>query len=175
LQVWLAAGLSTLAIAVLNRRPVGAHHDIGLTVIGALLASVAFALFDVLVMAWSPAWGAGRFLPLVTGLTALFSVMLVPLFEAPLRQVPRLLWPLLLGGGAFIALQGILLITALAVFGDATAINIVYSTRGVWSVLLIWLAGGWLGSDEAVLGSAVLRWRLAGAGIMMLAVVALFV
>jgi hypothetical protein len=60
------------------------------------------------------------------------------------------------------------------VFGDATAVNIVYGTRGLWSVLLVWLAGRWLGSDEGSRGATVLGGRLAGAALMTAAVVVVF-
>jgi len=174
-KLWLAAVLSAAAIGILNRGPQGHHHDLTLTVVGSLVAAVAFALFDVLVMAWSPAWGAGRLLPLGMGLAAVYSVAFVPLFGAPLRALPRAVWPLLFSGASFIALQGFLLITTLGVFGDATAVNIVYGTRGVWSVVLVWVFGRQLGATEARQGSKTLGWRLAGAGLMSAAVVAVFV
>jgi drug/metabolite transporter (DMT)-like permease len=173
-QLWWAAILGTLAIGLLNRGPAGRHHDLMLTILGSLLAAVAFALFDVLVMLWSPAWGAGRFLPLMMGLAGLYSLAFIPLFSEPLRKVPRTIGWILLGGAVLVALQGILLITTIAVFGDATSVNIVYGTRGLWSVLLVWLAGRWLGSEEFDRGAGVLGGRLAGALLMTAAVVVVF-
>lgn len=175
LRLWLAAILSTVALGVINRGPTGRHHDLMLTVIGAMVAAAAFALFDVLVMAWSPAWGAGRLLPLSMGLAAVYSLAFVPLFRVPLKAVPRSAWWLLLSGAFFIGVQGLLLITTLALFGDATAVNIVYGTRGVWSVVLVWVLGRQLGAAEAGHGSKVLGWRLAGAGLMSAAVVAVLI
>jgi len=169
--LWGAALLSTLGIGLLQRGPAGRHHDPMVTVLGSLLAAAAFALFDVLVMTWSPAWGAGRFLPLMMGLAGMYSLLFIPLF-GEFRQVGRqVAGRLLLGGALLVTLQGILLIGTIAVVGDATAVNIVYGTRGLWSVLLLWLAGRWLGSDEGNLGAAVLGWRLAGAALMTAAVV----
>jgi drug/metabolite transporter (DMT)-like permease len=175
LQLWLAAVLSAMAIGILNQHPQGRHHDLTLTVLGSVAASVAFALFDVLVMAWSPVWGAGRLLPLSMGLAAVYSLAFIPLFGTPLRHIPRSVWPLLLGGAFFIGLQGLLLITTLGVFGDATAVNVVYGTRGVWSVAVVWLFGRQLGATEVEQGSRTLRRRLVGAGLMSAAVVAVFV
>ena len=174
LKLWLAAFLSAAAVGVLNRGGRGRHHDLTLTVVGSMVAAVAFALFDVLVMDWSRTWGAGRLLPLSMGLAAVYSVAFVPLFRAPLRSVPRPVRPLLFGGAFFIGLQGVLLITTLGVFGDATAVNIVYGTRGVWSVVLVWVFGRHLGALEGAQGSRVLGWRLAGAGLMSTAVVVVF-
>ncbi len=173
-QLWGAAILGTLAIGLLNRGPAGRHHDLMLTILGSLLAAVAFALFDVLVMIWSPAWGAGGFLPLMMGLAGLYSLAFIPLFGESQRKVPRTIGWVLLGGAVLVALQGLLLITTIAVFGDATSVNIVYGTRGLWSVLLVWLAGRWLGSEESDRGASVLGGRLAGALLMTAAVVVVF-
>jgi hypothetical protein len=65
----------------------------------------------------------------------------------------------------------VMLVTAIARFGDATAINIVYSSRGLWSVLAVWLFAGRIGIGERGLGAATLRRRLAGATLMMVAIV----
>jgi drug/metabolite transporter (DMT)-like permease len=89
-QLWLAALLATAGVALLNRS--GAASDKGNvthTLITAGLAAVSFALFDVLVQKWSPLWGMGRFLPATIGLVGLYSFALIPLFEAPLRALPR--------------------------------------------------------------------------------------
>ena len=47
--------------------------------------------------------------------------------------------------------------------GDATAVNIVYSSRCVLSVVLAWATARWLGSREATLPRHILALRLAGA------------
>jgi hypothetical protein len=47
--------------------------------------------------------------------------------------------------------------------GDATAVNIVYSSRCVLSVVLAWATARWLGGREATLPRSVLLLRLGGA------------
>jgi drug/metabolite transporter (DMT)-like permease len=187
-QLWCAAGLSFGAIALLNRAPrsgagsVAAPaptgdafgHDsrrLGQTLLFSLLAAAAYALFDVLVQKWSPAWGAGRFLPIVFTMSAAMSVVFVPFFREPLRAVPQAAWPSLAAGALFMAFQSFAFVSGVAFFGDATAMNIVYSARGVWSVAAVWLIGHWFANTEAQLGGSVLRWRLAGAGLMTSAIV----
>jgi hypothetical protein len=54
--------------------------------------------------------------------------------------------------------------------GSATAVNIVYSVRGLFSVLAVWLVGHWFGSAERHLGGPVLRLRFVGATLMVAAV-----
>jgi drug/metabolite transporter (DMT)-like permease len=186
-QLWGAAGLSFGAIALLNRAPrpgtdpstavAGdeAHHDhrrrLGQTLLFSLLAAGAYALFDVLVQKWSQAWGAGRFLPISFALSAAMSFGFVPFFREPLHAVPRAAWPSLAAGAFSMSLQSFAFVSGVALYGDATAMNVVYSVRGVWSVAAVWLIGHWFENTEAQLGASVLRWRLAGAALMTSAIV----
>ncbi|MFA6546552.1 MAG: DMT family transporter [Limisphaerales bacterium] len=172
LKLWIAAGLSSLAIALLNR-PDGTphHHHVGRTILYAGSSAMMFAIFDVLVQKWSPGWGLGRFLPVMLGFTALFSVVFLPFFHAPLRGIPRAAWPWLLGGCGLIGLQSVVFVSTIARFGGATTANVIYSSRGLWSVMAVWAVGHWFSNREQHLGAAVLRWRLAGAVLMMAAIV----
>lgn len=169
--LWLAAILSSAGIVFLNRSGTGTRHHAGFTIAIGVLAATAYALFDVLVQKWAPVWGAGRFLPALMWIVAVYSLALIPLFDAPLRAVPRPAWRPLLAGGALIAAQGIFLIAALALYGQATAVNVVYSARGLWSVLIVWGLGHWFDNTEHQHGPRVLGWRLLGAVLLMGAVV----
>jgi drug/metabolite transporter (DMT)-like permease len=176
LTLWIAAVLSSMGIGVLNRRGGRSRQaHLGRTILLALLAAAAYALFDILVQKWAPAWGAGRFLPVMMMFVGIYSLALIPFFQAPLRAISRPAWRPLTAGGLFIASQALLLITTVAVFGDATAVNVVYSARGLWSVLAVWWLGHWFGNREGELGSKVLGSRLAGSGLLCAAIVLLFV
>ncbi len=171
-QLWLSAVLSFAAIGLLNRQGrQRAHAGMAQTIFLALGAAACYALFDVLVQKWSPDWGASRFLPVMFGFCALFSLGFIPLFKEPLRRIESAAWPWLLGGSFVVALQALSLITALAVFGDATAMNVIYSARGLWSVAAVWLVGHWFHNREQHLERRVLGWRLLGAGLMTAAIV----
>jgi len=175
LTLWFAAISASAGIAFLNRRRSGTRHNhIGLTIILAVLAAAAYALFDVLVQKWSPAWGTGRFLPVMMGFVVVYSFALIPFFHGSLKAMPRPAWRSLLSGGFFIAIQGIILITTLAEFGDATAVNVVYSSRGLWNVLAVWCVGHWFENREREGGKDILVSRLVGAGLMMIAILLLF-
>lgn len=166
LKWWIAAGLSTGAIVLLNGGGRVGGRRIGKTVLAASLAAVCYAFFDVLVQKWSPEWGVGRFLPLLFWSLALFSFALIPFFRAPLRQIPREGWNWLLPGSVVLALQAAGMTYAIGRFGDVTAMNVVYSSRGLWSVVAVWLIGHWFRNEEQKLGANVLRSRLAGAVLM---------
>jgi drug/metabolite transporter (DMT)-like permease len=172
LKLWGAALLSVLGIVFLNKKDQGKRpRGLGITLIAGGTGAVCFAIFDVLVQKWGPHWGMGRLLPCVFWMNALFSCGLVFRFSAPLSAIPRPAWGWLTGGSVLLGTQSILFVSTLAVYGQATSANVVYASRGLLSVLLVWMVGHWFSNLEQNLGPAVLRWRLAGALLMMSAIV----
>ncbi|MEQ1850695.1 MAG: EamA family transporter [Chthoniobacteraceae bacterium] len=171
-RLWIAALLCVAGIVLLNRKHGGRRpHDIGITLLAAGFAAVNFAMFDVLVQRWGPSWGVGRLLPIVFMMNALLSLVLIGKFRAPLSALPREAWKWLLGGSVLLGLQSILFVSTLAVWGKAAAANVIYSSRGLLSVLLVWLAGHWFANREQDLGARTLAWRLAGAALVLSAIV----
>jgi drug/metabolite transporter (DMT)-like permease len=169
-RLWTAAALSSLAIALLNRNGGVKHHHVGSTILYAGTSAAMFALLDVLVQKWSPAWGVGRLLPVMMIFLAVFSAVLIPFFQAPLSTIPRPAWRWLVSGCLFIGLQSLIFVMTIAKFRNATSTNIIYSSRGLWSVVAVWAIGHWFANREQHLGAGVLRWRLAGAVLMMAAI-----
>ncbi len=182
-KLWLAAVLSTAGIVVLNRAGGGGARraadsspsPVARTVASAGLAAAAYALFDVLVQKWSPAWGMGRLLPLTVALVGVLSCTLIPLFPTPLRSLSPSARRWLVLGGLLMGFQSLLFVSAIAHFGQATVANIVYSSRGLWSVLAVALLGHWFRNAEQAHGGAVLRGRFVGALLMFAAIALLLV
>ncbi len=173
-RVWMSATLATLAVAFLGiSRDRAGMHRAAFTAGCTLIAAASYACFDVLVQRWSPDWGVGRFPPLVGLFAAAYSLVLIPRFPQPLRSVPIAVWPFLAGGSALIGLQGLLIISTIANWGYAAAANVVYSSRGLWSVLLVLALGHWLAQDEHALGRKLLMFRLAGAVLLSAAILML--
>lgn len=171
LSLWMAAILCTLGVAALNYR--GAHPlgvNVVPTLLGALGAATCYASFDVLVQKWSPGWGLGRLLPLVMSIVGVLSLGLVPLFPSPLRalsgETKRWLW----GGAGLFALASLVFTSGVAHFGQATLANVLYSSRGIWSIGAVALFGSVFGLREGKLGASILRWRAAGAALMFAAI-----
>ncbi|CAN5310233.1 DMT family transporter [soil metagenome] len=170
-QLWVAAVLSFLSVVLLNQRKTHLRAATGVTILFALLAASAYATFDILVQKWSPDWGTGRFLPIMFGLSALLSVGFIPAFRAPLGSIPRAAWKPLGAGALFMGLQALFLVSTIARFGDATAVNVIYSGRGLWSVAAVWVVGHWFANTERHAGGRVLARRLIGAALMTAAIV----
>lgn len=169
-SLWLAAVLATLGIAFIQWTGGGQHRRIFLTIMLAVCASMSFATFDILVQRWSPAWGAGRFLPYVY-----WTVGVVSWFWAPKVQWRKILAPevrtKLLLGTMLVGGQAICIVLALALFGDAVRVNIVYALRGLWGVLFAWLAAQIWGADLKKATNKQMVIRFSGAVILTSAVV----
>ena len=168
--LWAAAALSSAAVALLNFTRAGAHHHVGRTIVLSGLAAASYALFDVLVQKWSPAWGVGRFLPVMMGFVAAYSLLLRFAPGTSGRATPRAALPWMLPGALCLAAQGVMFVSAIALYGQATVANVLYSSRGLWSVLAVWLVGHWFGNRERHLGRRILALRLCGATLLTLAV-----
>lgn len=172
LKLWIAAFLSVIGIAFLNKKNEGRRpKGLLITLIAGGVGAVCFAVFDVLVQKWGPSWGVGRLLPCIFWINALLSCGLIFRFSAPLSQVPRQAWPWLTGGSVLLGTQSILFVSTLATYGKATSANIVYASRGLLSVMIVWMIGHWFMNTEQHLGGVVMRWRLAGAALMLSAIV----
>lgn len=170
-RLWTAAALSSLAIALLNIGPGHSHRRVGATILAAALGAASYACFDVLVQKFSLVWGAGRFVPVAMACAAVYSIPLKR-FE---RQrdgatVDRAYLPWLAAGAACFAIQGLMFITAVAMFQQVTSANVLYSSRGLWSVIAVWAIGHWFENREQHLGARVLARRLLGAVLLMAAI-----
>jgi drug/metabolite transporter (DMT)-like permease len=173
---WLSAAMSAAGIALLSLRGKDDperphHHHLPLTIIASLSAAACYALFDVLVRKWSPAWGVSRLLPAIMGLASVMSLALVALFEGPLHRIPRSARGPLLLGALLLGLQALLLVRTLGLYPDTTRINIVYNTRGLWSIAAVWLVGHWWANTERHVGRATLLYRFSGAALLLAAII----
>jgi len=150
---WVAAVLSVLGIACLqvNHKPETSGRQL-LAILFAFLASACFGGFDAMTQYWSPIIGFGRLVPPGLMLAALASLAILPLMPGARgtswRGIPRgALRYLAIGVGLF-TLQSLVLIRAIGAYGDAAGANVVYSTRGLWGIFLVWLVGSWFGNIE---------------------------
>lgn len=172
---WIGATLSTLAVGLLNLEGKGQHHRrVGQTVVLTLISAVLYSLSDVLLQHWGGAWGAGNYMPPLFFFVGLFSLGLLRFAHGGIFAITRPAWRWVIPGAIFNALTNGGIALTLGIWGNATAVNIVYSTRGLFSVLVVWLAGHWFANTERQAGRAVLVSRLIGA-LLILAAIALVV
>lgn len=174
-NTWLAAVLIALGIGFLaiSATQFSGHGRLA-TFIYALLSATAFAAFDVMTQYWSPRLSFGRFMPWGVLFAAATAACVILAKEHGLSGIPRPAWRAMTLATALNVGQSLLLIWAIGRYVDAPRLNVVYGSRGIWSVLIVWLLGAALGARERISGGKVLVERLFGAAIITTAIVLAF-
>ena len=168
---WAASVLASLGIALISYHPGGLHRHLMATVGWSLGAAAFFAMADVLVQNWAPLVGYSSFTPLMFVTVGLLSLVYIPGLAKESRvalavkreRVPVAALPWLLTGALVLGLQALAMISAIGIYGSATATNIIYGTRCLWSVLLVWVLGSIAGSEIDGNRAGVMSRRFAGA------------
>ncbi len=161
--LWVASGLTAVAVFLIGGASLAALRAAGKTILFALASCAFFGLSDTLMGYRSQAFGAEWFLVAVAVTFGALSFLLVPFCKGRFQDIPKPAWKGLILGGLAIGGQALILNIALTGFGHATAINVVYSSRGLWGVVLVWFVGAWLGNFERRdAGPAVMRRRFLG-------------
>ena len=170
--LWIAVGLTMLGVILLQsgaRHP--ASHPLP-TLLWALLAALCFAAADILVQTGAPRTGLTLFLPAMFLTVALVSFpLLLPKVRATSSQLIQrggLWWTV--AGVSVLGLQAMILGLAIAMFGDAAGANILYGSRGLWSLVLLGLMARHMGLTDSVAHGGTFVLRLIG-GLLILSAV----
>ncbi len=169
---FMAAGLATTGVLVMGAADWRGGRRTGTTILLALGCAGCFALTDVLIQLWAAPFGTFNFLPLLFLALAAESLVLLPFLGRSALGAPRPAWRWIGLATFFSAVQAILVTWSIGHWRDAAGVNVVYGTRGLWSLALVWWAGRWFGNTErADVGRKTFLLRLAG-GVLVLAAVA---
>jgi drug/metabolite transporter (DMT)-like permease len=170
--LWIAACLTTLGIFTMGLGDLKGGANLAFTVAASLSSALVFGVSDVLVSTWAKGFGAMPFLAAGSATVSLWSLGMwivqgrPPLF--PRGPGARWAW----AGSLCIALQAMVLGVTLALFQeDATGINIVYSSRGLWVLGLVAGLGGLFGNNEHRDAGRAFLWRVAGTLLLTAAIV----
>lgn len=172
LSVWSAAALASLGIGLVQASGGNTEaRNRWLTIALAAAAAFALSLFDVRLGITKDRWDSQLFLPVVFLMALVMSFGLLPWVDRPkkLRELGAMKW--MLAGTALMGLQSLSISYGLATYGDAARMNIVYSLRGLWGVILAWMLSGLLGTNEGSLPRRVMLMRLLGAVVLVSAVI----
>ena len=80
-------------------------------------------------------FGVPAFLFIAIIANALFSFAMIPYFREPMRAIPKQAWPWMLAACLLMGLQALLLNFTLGRYQHVAEVNVLYSTRGLWSVV----------------------------------------
>jgi drug/metabolite transporter (DMT)-like permease len=174
--LWLGAAICCIGIFLIGGGNLRAFHRASRTVVLTLIACFFFGATDTLSSYRSADFGRIPFILTTVSCVSLFSLGLIPFFRTRLRDTPRPAIRLMMIGSLAIGLQAVILISALTHFGQATAINIIYSSRALFGVLLVIFLGAQLGNLEASqAGPKIMRNRLLGALLLCAAITLVFI
>jgi drug/metabolite transporter (DMT)-like permease len=173
-SLWISAVLVTVALVILRGPANRVHHRFWATVFFAVGSSSAFALCDIFFQLWTRIWGVGLFVPIVFGTVCMLSFTLLRWFPVSAGVVTGNTWKWLIAGCVLNGLQTLGIVICVGLFrhpNAATAVNIVYNSRGIWSVMLVWILGDWFGNIEREQGARVMAARFTGAVLLLSAIV----
>lgn len=169
---WIGAFLTFFAILLIGLTDLFKKKVSFLGIFYAIISSALYALTDVLTAREAPLFGRWPFLFFVGMGLAVMSFGLVPFFRKSLFDIHKTTWLWCLLGAGLLAAQHLGLLYTLSNYGQATAINILYSTRGIWGIVLVWFTGHWFQNRERHhAGKQVIARRLIGAALLFMAII----
>lgn len=141
LRWWIAAGAGSLGVILVTGATLRTlvTRLLRADAMAALGAAASFAITDVFVQRWAPVFGIAGFIPMMFGSAAVISSVLFLCRDgvSVIRVPPPARKPLVAGGTA-LGVQALGIATALSLYGNATAVNVVYASRSIWSVVITW-------------------------------------
>jgi len=171
-DLWLAVILTMAGMVLLHRGPSRPASRPLPTLLWALFAAFSFAATDIVVQVGAPVAGFTLFMPVMFGTVALLSLPLLwPHVIRPKRPAHApgaRSW--MTGGVVLIGLQAVGMGTAIGLFGDATGANVIYGSRGLWSLLFLALLAQRLGITDSVFDRRTLALRVVGSILILVAV-----
>lgn len=171
LEHWIASILTAVGVFVLGASEIRPGGKVGLTTLFALTSSLLFATCDGLVQQWAKDFGVAHFLAAMFATLALLSLAIAPFcWPRKPKPLPVSTWRWVITASVFTAVQAMCMTIAIGVWHDATGVNVVYSTRGLWSLMLVWFVGHWFANSERHDVGKRMIWRAVGAVLMMIAV-----
>jgi drug/metabolite transporter (DMT)-like permease len=169
--IWAAVLLTAAATALLGG---GGHNktdrDVLLrSLLYGFCAAISFAFNDLTQQRWIPEWGLFPYMATLFFGMAVLSLLLIPLIRNDGHQMTAASWRWLSVGAALISAQACGVAWGIVHLGATTA-NVIYNSRGVWSVVLVWTVGHWFGNKESSHGRSVMLRRLAGSLLLLSAI-----
>lgn len=169
--VLAGAGLSAVAIYLIRGNSHAERKRLLPSIILGVACASAFALTDVMMQLYGGSLGFEKMAAASFTLVLLWSIGLLPFFHGSMRNIDSTTFRWLLSGSALMALQALLMAYVLSEYGKATIVNVMYSSRGLWSILIVWVAGHWFSNQEKSVGGSAMFRRFMGAFLLIGAIV----
>ena len=174
-RIWSGAILAASGVALVQstglKQSREKRRSISITIGLVMTAALMLSLFDIALQHWGPQYRSTLLLPAMFAAAFVLSLGFLPWVDSvkSLRKQGAFRW--ILAGTLLMALQAVSMSWSLSRYGDAARINIVYSLRSLWGVLIAWSLAHLMGGAEAEHGRRIMLTRLAGAVLLTGAVV----
>lgn len=169
--VWTGALLAVLGIFLMRGNTHTERKRLLPSIILGLVSALSYGAFDVAMQKFGSDAGYAQTVSRTFLFTFLWSLLLIPKWKSSEQGIDMNTWYWLLGGGVLQAGQAMAFVYVLTTYGDATRVNVLYSSRAFWSILLVWVIGHWFSNTERHLGKAVFSRRLAGSSLLVVAII----
>ena len=165
-KVWLAAALACVAVALLGWP--GQKRGIPLASLAlATFTAACFGLTDALVPQFAKVSDPFLLLFVMVATVGLLSVCVVPLCRGRFLEWRGQADKCLLWGSLLVAGQALLMSIAIGFHDVPTEANILYASRGLWSIVFAAAIGGRIGVSEASAERRTVQRRILGALLLM--------
>lgn len=169
-SVWLAAGLTAIAVALIGWPAKNSDRTGAKGIVLALGSAASFSLLDSMVPHFSHQTDPIRMLFCIFGSLGPLTLLLLSWSEEALfkrkNRGDKWLWT----SALLIAIQAILMSTAIACFRIPTEVNVVYSSRGLWTIVLVAWLGRRLSLEEGTIAAWTKARRLVGSVLLVLCI-----
>lgn len=169
--LWIASLLTALGIFVMGWGDIRGGKALYFTIFITLCASAMFGVCDALVNEWSADFGAMTFLALGSLGVSLGTVVMWLFQKRPSLKLPVSARFWVWGAGFLIGIQAITMGISLSYLDDATGINVIYASRGLWVIVLVVAFGTVLGNREHKKQGLAFLWRVGGTLLLTAAIV----
>lgn len=169
-MVWLGAVLSAVAILLMRGGSSADRSKVMLTMALGIGSAIGFAGADSLLAAFGGTLGFHKMVAGTFTSVMVFSLFLIPLFRSNMSSITSQTWKWMGLGAVLMAVQAGLMAFVLSTYGKATVVNVMYSSRGIWSVVLVFWVGHWFSNEEQSLARGVLVRRLLGSLLLVAAI-----
>lgn len=169
--MWFAAILTAFAVYILGKTDLKSlKRKVPLATGLTITSSACFGLCDALVQEWAMEFGVRSFLSLLFLTVAMLSTCLAPFFDKPLLQLEKSALKWLVAGATLTGLQAIFIALSVSLYHNATGVNVVYSSRGLWAIALVWISAHIVGKSTEETDARKLLLRFSGALLMCVAI-----
>lgn len=169
-EMWIAAILTAVAIFILGWSDLKPGQFVSRGVVYTIISAAFFGICDTLVARWAKDFGVFAFSAIMFLVAGFFSFGLIPFFKQPIKAMGKPAIKLICLGAIWTTIQAILMGISIGFFNNPTGVNVVYSSRGLWALLIVWFLGQHFANTEKVRSGKKFFWRILGTMLMTAAI-----